>query len=64
MTAAERADFDAWDATVAIGEDDMTPEQRAEFACVAAEFEAGRARMVPHEDVPAVLEEMARVRAA
>lgn len=34
----------------------MTPEQEAEFAEIVAEYEAGRARLVPHEDVPAALD--------
>ncbi|MFO0756341.1 MAG: hypothetical protein U0359_07615 [Byssovorax sp.] len=64
MTPAEKAEFDRWAATVPVGEEDMSPEQQAEFARIAAEFEAGRARMVAHADVPAALEEMARARAA
>lgn len=40
----------------------MTPEQEAEFAGIVAEYEAGRARLVPHEDVPAALEAIARTR--
>ncbi len=47
-----------------LGEDDMTPDQRAELAGILAEYEAGRARLVPHEDVPAALEEIARMRTA
>jgi hypothetical protein len=47
-----------------LGEEDMTPEQQAEFAEIVAEYEAGRARLIPHEDVPAALEEIARTRGA
>jgi hypothetical protein len=47
-----------------LGEEDMTPEQQAEFAEVVAEYEAGRARLIPHEDVPVTLEEIARTRGA
>jgi 23S rRNA A2030 N6-methylase RlmJ len=46
------------------GEDDMTPEQHAEFAQIAAEYEAGRARLIAHENVPEALEEMTRTHAA
>ncbi len=42
----------------------LTPEQEAELAQDRADIAAGRARLVEHEDVPAVLEEMARTRAA
>lgn len=64
MTAAEKAELDRWAATVPTGEEDMSAEQQAEFAQIAADFEAGRARMIAHDDVPAVLGEMVRVRAA
>jgi hypothetical protein len=47
-----------------LGEEDMTPEQQAEFAEIVAEYEAGRARLIPHEGVPAALEEIARTRGA
>lgn len=47
-----------------LGEEDMTPEQQAEFAKIVAEYEAGRSRLIPHEDVPAALEEIARARGA
>lgn len=47
-----------------LGEEDMTPEQEAEFAEIVAEYEAGRARLIPHEDVPVALEEIARTRSA
>src|SRR5262245_61639276 len=47
-----------------IGEEDMTAEQQAEFAAIVAEYEGGRARLVPHEDVPAALEAIARARSA
>lgn len=47
-----------------LGEEDMTPEQEAEFAGIVAEYEAGRARLVPHEDMPAALEAIARTRRA
>lgn len=42
----------------------MTPEQQAEFAGIVAEYEAGRARLIRHEDVPGALEEIARLRGA
>jgi hypothetical protein len=64
MTAEERAAFERWEATLPEGEDDMTPEQRAEFAAVVAEYEAGTLPLVAHDDVPAFLEQMARSRAA
>lgn len=37
-----------------------TPEQRAELDQAVADIDAGRARLVRHEDVPAALEEMYR----
>ena len=68
MTAAHPLDLEdpvlAALAHAPLAEDDMTPEQRAEFATVAAAYEAGTLRMVPHEDVPAALEEIARSRQA
>ena len=64
MTAEERAELERWEATLPEGEDDMTPEQRAEFAAIAAQHEAGTLPMVAHDDVPAFLEQMARERAA
>jgi hypothetical protein len=51
-------------ATVPVDDEKLSPEQEAEFAAIVAEFEAGRALMVPHEDVPAFLEQMARARRA
>jgi hypothetical protein len=42
----------------------FTAEQEAELARDEADIAAGRARLVPHEDVPAALAEMARTRAA
>jgi hypothetical protein len=42
----------------------LTPEQEAELAQDRADIAAGRARLIAHEDVPAVLAEMARTRAA
>lgn len=47
-----------------LAEDDMTAEQRAELAEIVADYEAGRARLVRHEDVPAALEEIARAHRA
>jgi hypothetical protein len=47
-----------------LGEEDMTPEQQAEFAEIVTEYEAGRARLIRHEDVPAALEEIALARSA
>ncbi len=47
-----------------LGEEDMTPEQQAEFAVIVAEYEGGRARLVLHDDVPAALEEIGRMRRA
>lgn len=64
MTPAEKADFDRWAATVPVGDEDMSPEQQVELAEIVAELETGRARMVPHADVPGVLEAMTRSRAA
>ena len=64
MTAEERAEFERWEATLPEGEGDMTPEQRAEFAAVVAQYEAGTLPMVAHDDVPAFLERMARERAS
>jgi hypothetical protein len=46
------------------GEEDMTPEQRAQYETIVREYEAGHARLVDHEDVPEVLAEIARMRAA
>ena len=60
MTAEERAEFERWEATLPEGEDDMTPERRAEFATIVAQYEAGTLPMVAHDDVPAFLEQMAR----
>lgn len=37
----------------------LTPEQRAELDQAVADIDAGRTRPVPHEEVPAWLEEMA-----
>lgn len=42
----------------------FTPEQEAELAQDLADIEAGRARLVAHEDVPAALAEIAGMRAA
>jgi hypothetical protein len=42
----------------------LTPEQHAELAADLEAIAAGRARLVEHEDVPAVLEEIARARGA
>jgi hypothetical protein len=64
MTAEERAEFERWEATLPEGEDDMTPEQRAEFAAIVAQYEAGTLPMVGHDDVPTFLEQIARARAA
>ena len=63
MTAAERAELERWEATLPEGEDDMTPEQRAEFATIAAQYGAGTLPMLAHDDVPDLLEQMARERA-
>lgn len=38
----------------------LTPEQHAELAQDLEDIAAGRARLVSHEDVPRVLEEMGR----
>jgi Spy/CpxP family protein refolding chaperone len=38
----------------------LTPEQRAELDQQMEEIRAGRARLVPHADVPGVIEEMRR----
>jgi hypothetical protein len=54
----------AWEASLPEGEDDMTPEQRAELASIVVQYEAGTLPMVAHDDVPAFLEQMARDRAA
>ncbi|WP_437933154.1 hypothetical protein [Sorangium sp. So ce341] len=40
----------------------LTPEQRAELEQDLADIAAGRARLVPHEDLPRALEELARGR--
>jgi Leu/Phe-tRNA-protein transferase len=64
MTAEERAEFERWEASLPEGEDDMTPEQRAELASIVAQYEAGTLPMVAHDDVPAFLEQMARERTA
>jgi hypothetical protein len=45
-----------------VGVVDLTPEQHAEFDVIAAEFAAGRLRLVPNAQVPRVLEELARER--
>ncbi len=42
----------------------FSPEQEAELAQDLEDIAAGRARLVAHEDVPAVLAEMAGMRAA
>jgi hypothetical protein len=42
----------------------FTPEQEAELAQDLADIAAGTARLIAHEDVPAVLAEIAEVRAA
>lgn len=42
-----------------MGEEDMTAGQRAEFARIAADYEAGRATLVAHDDMPAALEAIA-----
>ena len=36
----------------------LTPEQRAELDQAMADIQSGRARIVPHDEVPAVLEEL------
>jgi hypothetical protein len=64
MTVEERAAFERWEATLPEGEDDMTPEQRAEFAAIVAQYDAGALPMVAHDDVPAFLGQMARGRSA
>jgi hypothetical protein len=64
MLADERAELERWEATLPEGEDDMTPEQRAELTALVAQYDAGTLPMVAHDDVPAVLERMARERAA
>jgi hypothetical protein len=64
MTAEERAELERWEATLPEGEDDMTPEQRAELAAIVAQYEAGTLPVVAQDDVPAFLEQMARARAA
>ncbi len=46
------------------GEEDMSPEQQAELAAIAADFEAGRLRLVAHADMPKALEEIARAQHA
>ncbi|KYF68335.1 hypothetical protein [Sorangium cellulosum] len=38
----------------------LAPEQRAELEQDLADIAAGRARLVAHEDLPLVLEELAR----
>lgn len=38
----------------------LTPEQRAELDQDLADIAAGRARLIRHEDMPSVLEELAR----
>lgn len=38
----------------------LTPEQRAECDAILEEIRAGRAGVVPHEDLPTWLEEQAR----
>jgi hypothetical protein len=45
-------------------DDDMTPEQRTEYEEAVARYEAGTARLVPYEDMPAALEEIGRSHAA
>jgi hypothetical protein len=45
-----------------IGEEDMTTEQQAEFAAIVAEYEAGKARLVAFDDMPAALEEIHQAR--
>jgi hypothetical protein len=42
----------------------LTPEREAELDQIEADIATGRARRVAHEDVPEVLAEMARTRAA
>jgi len=42
----------------------MTPEQQAALATIVADYEAGRARLIPFEEVPAALDEIARTRSA
>ncbi|MFO0761702.1 MAG: hypothetical protein U0359_34990 [Byssovorax sp.] len=64
MTSEERAAFERWEATLPEGEDDMTPDQRAELAAIVAQYEAGTLPMVAQDDVPAFLERMARERIA
>jgi hypothetical protein len=38
----------------------FTPEQRAELDQDLADIAAGRAKLIPHEDIPHILEELAR----
>ena len=38
-------EFDRWAATVPVDTEELSPEQEAEFAVIAAEYEAGRARI-------------------
>jgi hypothetical protein len=70
MTAAHPLDLDVDDpvraalARAPLAEHDMSPEQRAEFAEIEAAYAAGTLRLVPEEDVPAVLEEIGRSRRA
>jgi hypothetical protein len=45
-------------------DDDMTAEQRAEYEAAIARYEAGQARLVSYEDMPAALEEIGRSHAA
>jgi hypothetical protein len=40
----------------------FTPEQEAELAQDVADMAAGRARLVAHEDLPSVLDEIRRAR--
>ncbi len=57
-------ELDRWAATIPRGEEDMSPEQQAEFADIAAEYEAGRAQLVPQDEVPEALEKIGRAHAA
>ena len=59
MTGEERAELERWEATLPEGEDDMTPEQRAELAMIVRQYEAGTLPMAAHDEVPAFLERMA-----
>ena len=43
-------------------DDDMTPEQRAEYEAAIARYEAGQAQLISYEDMPAALEEIGRSR--